>query len=393
MSEPLYTSTPHYVCTPEDLAVALRELAPSPFVAIDTEFLREKTYYPKFCLLQIAHDDFCALIDVQQLPALQPILDFLNDRSRLKVLHAAHQDLEVLALANGAAHGIIVKPIEGPFFDTQVAAAFLDMPASVGYADLVQRRLHLTLDKGQSRTDWSKRPLSPEQLSYAAADVIYLSRLYHDLNDALIRNERLAWLEEEAARLENPSLYATEPGEAWQRLRGLEHLSPKSRAVAKALADWRERRAMSKDLPRGWILADDSLRLIAERAPSTLDELARIDVLSKGTAERHGEELLNLIAAAKSNGALEPPASDFRPSTAQQKTVRVLMDYVRKQGNQLRVSPEYLATRRAIEGLVFNGTIGPFGQGWRYRNFGAQLLKVADEERARAAATAHAERV
>jgi ribonuclease D len=379
----LYTSTPHFVRTPEDLVVALRQLAQSPFVAIDTEFLREKTYYPKFCLLQMAHDNYCALIDVLQLPSLQPILDFLNDRNRLKVLHAAHQDLEVLALANAAATGVSIKPIAGPFFDTQVAAAFLDMPANIGYAELVQRRLHLTLDKGQSRTDWSKRPLSEEQLVYAAADVIHLAELYHLLRDALERSGRLAWLEEEAARLENPGLYATEPSEAWQRLRGLEHMAPEARAVAKALAGWRERRAMQKDLPRSWVLADDALRQVAERLPATLDELASVNTLSRGTVERRGEELLKLIAEARQNGVHEKPASDFRPSTAQQKVVRNLMEYVRKQGAQLRVSPEYLATRRAIEGLVFSGTIGAFGHGWRFQSFGEQLIKAADEERAR----------
>ena len=235
----MYTSTPDYVRTPEDLDAALARLADSPFVAIDTEFLRERTYYPKFCLLQIAHDNYCALIDVLALPTLTPLLDFLNDRNRLKVLHAAHQDLEVLGLARGAALGIQatgtpLAPLAGPFLDTQVAAAFLDMPASIGYADLVQRRLNHTLEKGQSRTDWSQRPLSDAQLLYAADDVIYLVELYHNLKKALGHTLRWGWIEEDAEQLEDPSLYVTDPVVAWQRLRFLEQLEPGPRAAAKA---------------------------------------------------------------------------------------------------------------------------------------------------------------
>src|SRR5262245_32774273 len=146
-SSALYTSTPDYVRTADELTRALEKLANSDFLAIDTEFLRERTYYPKFCLLQIGTAASCVLIDVQELPSLAPVLDFLNDRSRTKVLHAAHQDLEVLALANGKKLGATLAPLAGPFFDTQVAAAFLGMPGNIGYADLVQRRLQLNLDK------------------------------------------------------------------------------------------------------------------------------------------------------------------------------------------------------------------------------------------------------
>lgn len=384
----MYTSTPDYVCTPADLDAALARLAQSPFVAIDTEFLRERTYYPKFCLLQIAHDDYCALIDVLALPSLAPLLSFLNDRNRLKILHAAHQDLEVLALANGAVienakaeNGPIRSvPIAGPFFDTQVAAAFLDMPASIGYADLVQRRLNLTLEKGQSRTDWSQRPLSPEQLSYAAADVTYLVELYHDLKKELGNTSRWAWIEEDAQLLEDPKLYATQPTDAWQRLRFMDQLGPEQRAAAKALAAWREHRATTKDRPRSWILTDDLLRLTAEMLPQSMDRLNSVPGLPKGLIEKRGEELLALIAESKEQAANEPPARDFRPSRAQQKAVTALMEVVRKESTRLHVSPERLATRRDIEALVFSGRIGAFGHGWRFESFGERLIKIAESE-------------
>ena len=377
----MYTSAPNYVRTAEELDAALKRLADGSFVALDTEFLRERTYFPKFCLLQLAHDDYFALIDVLALPTLAPIFEFLNDRSRLKVLHAAHQDLEVLALAHGALLGQSLVPIAGPFLDTQVAAAFLDMPANIGYADLVQRRLNHTLDKGQARTDWSQRPLSESQLAYAADDVIYLAKLYHSLKDALGHTLRWAWLEEDAEQLEDPRLYLTEPTEAWQRLRGLEQLQPEQRAAAKALAEWRERRAVIKDRPRSWILADDVLRQLAEQRPTTLEELPAVKGLARGTIERRGEELLKLLADSKANAANEPPASNFRPTRAQQKQVTAMMDFIRKQSAHLHVSAERLATRREIEALVFSGRIGAFGQGWRHHAFGKQLILMAEKDR------------
>lgn len=376
----LYTSTPHYVRTPEELDASLAALAQSPFIAIDTEFLREKTYFPKFCLLQMAHDDYCALIDVLALPSLEPLMKFLDSEVRVKVLHAAHQDLEVLALANGAANGVPLMPISGPFFDTQIAAAFLDMPANIGYADLVQRRLNLTLDKGQSRTDWSRRPLSSEQLKYAAADVIYLAQIYHDLQRELANIERAAWLSEEVSQLQNPKLYATDPVDAWQRMRGLEQLHPEQRAVAKALAAWREQRAVVKDLPRSWVLADDVLRQIAERLPTTVEQLAEVRGIPRSLAEKRGDELLGIMEAGKANSANEKPASDFRPSATQQKNIRSLMDLVRKHAARLRVTPERLATRRDIESLVYSGRKGVFASGWRNETFGAELLKFAEAE-------------
>jgi ribonuclease D len=381
----LYTSTPEYVQTPEALAAALTKLADSPFVALDTEFLRERTYYPKFCLLQIANDNFCALIDVLALPALNPLLEFLNDRNRLKVLHAAHQDLEVLALANGTAlNGDTARkslvPISGPFLDTQVAAAFLDMPASIGYADLVQRRLNHTLQKGQSRTDWSQRPLSNAQLTYAADDVIYLVELYHDLKKALGHTVRWGWIEEEAEQLDDARLYSTEPAEAWQRLRFLDQLEPLQRAAAKALAEWREHRAMIKDRPRSWILSDDALRATAQRLPATIESLGTVAELPKGLIEKRGEEILKLLSDSKSQAIDEPPAQDFRPSRPQQKQVASLMDVVRKEGARLHISPERLATRRDIEALVFSGRVGGFGQGWRWHSFGERLVKLARNE-------------
>jgi ribonuclease D len=252
------------------------------------------------------------------------------------------------------------------------------MPASIGYADLVQRRLNHVLEKGQTRTDWSQRPLSAAQLTYAADDVIYLVDLYHDLKKALGHTLRWSWIEADAAGLEDPRLYATDPAEAWQRLRGLEQLEPEQRAAAKALAAWRERRAIQKDRPRSWILADDSLRAMAELLPTTVAALGMVRGLPNGLIERRGDELLALLQESKASAIDEPPARDFRPTREQQKQVAALMDFVRKEGARLEISPERLTTRREVEALVFSGRMGNFSKGWRRQIIGSGLIALAE---------------
>lgn len=380
----MYTSTPTYVRTQEQLATALAALAASEFVAVDTEFLRERTYYPKLCLVQAANDHYCALIDVLAVQDLTSLWNFLSERTRTKVFHAARQDLEVLGLARGGMQGTLIAPINGPIFDTQVAAAFLNFPAQIGYADLVEKRLGHTLAKGQARTDWSQRPLSDAQLNYAADDVRYLVHLYHDLIQALRNTERWDWLQEDAALLEDPRLYVTDPNEAWQRLRGLDQLEPTQRAVAKALAAWREQRAIDKNLPRSWILADESLWQLAESPPLSLDELTAMNSFSAAQVSKRGDELLQIIATAIAAAEREPKAKPaFKPTRGQMKNVSLLMDFVRKTAADLKVSPEILTTRREVEKLVYSGKAGAYTpaytRGWRSAIFGQRLIELAQE--------------
>jgi ribonuclease D len=378
----LYTSPPDYVRTGAELAAALEKLGESEVIAVDTEFLRERTYYPKLCLVQAAHDNYCVLFDVLAIEDLSPLWDFLCDRSRTKVFHAARQDLEVLALARGAQLGVLAAPIGGPIFDTQVAAGFMGMPAQIGYADLVAKRLHRTLEKGQSRTDWSQRPLTGAQLRYAADDVIYLAELYRNLHAHLGQTERWQWMQADAQALEDPRLYVIEPSEAWQRLRGIEQYEPEQRAVAKALAEWRERRAIAKDRPRSWMLADDVLRQMAERMPMHMTELAEIRGIPRPLVEKRGTELLELIATARTRASDESAQPAFKPTRGQIKKVTRLMDFVRQEGAKLGISPELLITRREVERLAYFGKAGSFTEGWRGPAFGHRLVELANELRA-----------
>jgi ribonuclease D len=370
MSQEIGPPPARYVTTTDQLAAALQLLAADTFVALDTEFMRESTYYPALCLVQAAGGTHCVVFDPLAIEDLTPLWRFLADRSRVKVLHAARQDLEVLSQSMGR----IDLPIPGPIFDTQVAGGLLGLSAQLGYAGLVVARLQRELPKGLARTDWARRPLSAEQLTYAADDVRYLAQLYPGLRADLAAAGRLEWLEEAGRELEDAGLYRTEPAAAWRRLKGLDRLSPRQRAAAKSLAQWRETRAMQSDKPRGWILADDTLRELAERLPANEAELQGIRSLPAGVIRRRGAELLALIDASGAAAADEPPMHiPPRPDQAQLARVSELMALVRAQAQQLSIAPELLATRRDIEQLVFGGHSDHLMSGWRRTLIGERL--------------------
>lgn len=360
------------VTTSAELLHALGHLAPSRFVALDTEFMRESTYYPKLCLIQAASAEHCVVIDPLAIGDLQPLWDFLADRSRIKVLHAARQDLEALSVATGAA------ALPGPIFDTQIAGALLGYAAQIGYGSLVAERLGHTLAKGHARTDWTRRPLSDEQLHYAEDDVRYLVPLYLDLHAALEQAGRVDWLYEETRQLEQPELHRTEPELAWRRLKGLERLRPEQRATAKLLARWREELAIKHDKPRGWILADDALREIAERQPAGMQDLERIRTLPAGLIRRRGELIVQLVQRAQAEAVNEAaPSIPPRPDPQQLALVAKLMTFVRAQAEAKKISPETLATRRDVERLVFSHRAEHLLSGWRRHTIGEQLIAMA----------------
>ena len=352
------------------LAAALEPLASLDHVAIDTEFMRERTYYPQLCLIQVANAAGCVLIDPLAVERLDPLCTLLRDRGRMKVLHAARQDLEVLALALGF--------IPGPIFDTQLAAGLIGMPAQVGYGELVRRQLGSELVKGHARTDWARRPLSAEQLHYAADDVRYLVPLHADLCRALADRGRLDWLFEETLRLEDPELYAVAPEQAWRRLKGLERLRPQQRAAARALAGWREALARTSDKPRGWILSDEALRALSESLPRSRQDLDGIASLPPGVVRKRGDQLLELLDQA----IREMPEGEVAPATTRpppDKVAKVteLMRLVRAAAAPLDISPELLPTRRDVERLVYSEDPGSLARGWRAEAIGRELVAAA----------------
>jgi ribonuclease D len=355
----------HIADTAEAVTDLAARLASSPSIGLDTEFLRERTYRAQLCLIQASVDHDAACIDPLAVADLGPLAGPLTCDSVVKVMHASRQDLEVLLPAVG-----LVRPV----FDTQVAAALAGFPAQVGYAELVRRLLGIELPKAHTRTDWSRRPLSPEQIEYALDDVRHLIPLQRELEEQLGKLGRLAWLAEELEGLADPSVLATDPEEAWRRLKGLRGLDAGRERLARGLAAWRERRAMERNRPRGWILDDAALREVIVRVPRSLEALEGISALPAGVLRHCGEELLACVQAARIPDP--PPAVEARqrPDPARNALLKKLAAISQDAATELGISPELLATRRDLERLAEGGRDIAALRGWRLAVLGERLL-------------------
>ncbi len=338
-------------------------------LAVDTEFMRERTYYPRLCLVQVATDSDCFLVDPMAPLDASELYGLLADRSKLKILHAARQDLEVLYQVS--------RNIPGPLFDTQLAAAMLGYPAQIGYADLVASELGHSIDKGQTRTDWSRRPLTAAQLAYAADDVHHLLTLHDSLASRLQSTGRAEWLAEDAATLDSSELYETRPADAWRRLKGFPRLTAQQQAAARTLATWREQRAIDADKPRAWILPDAALITLATALPQSQSELERLESLPPGLVRRRGRSLLELLDEVR-NTAIGAPAIEprGRPTPEESRLINQLMKLVREHAANEGIAPEILATRRDVESLARGCGDSALLKGWRHAVIGRRLESV-----------------
>lgn len=348
-----------YIDNTQKLNDLLARLEHAEWVTLDTEFIREKTYYPRLCLIQIASADVLACIDPLQIPDLQPFLQWLRDPRRIKVLHAAWQDLEIFYhLGNGA--------LPAPIFDTQIAAAVLGMGDQLGYGRLVENLLGVVLDKSQSRTDWSRRPLTPAQLEYAIDDVRYLRDVYQQLRQQLEKLGRLKWLDKPFQKLADPNTYAIDPRTSWERVRGLQILKPHQLAILREIAAWREERALHKDIPRRWILSDEILLDMARMQPDSAQGLRHIRGLSDEQIERHGGEWLSCIARGKAIPKSEYPQLPRRRKLDANMSVvaDLLMALLNQIANEHGISAQMIATRQQIEKMLEEGRV-TLADDWR----------------------------
>jgi ribonuclease D len=345
------------------------ELAPHTAIGLDTEFMRERTYFARLCLLQLSFGAESVCVDTLALCDLSALRSTMSAVAVTKVLHAARQDLEVLTPATGTLVGL---------FDTQVAAALIGLPAQIGYGELVQRILNQTLHKGQTRTDWSRRPLSRAQIEYALDDVRHLLPLRDRLTERLQRLGRWAWFEEEMAQLDASGPFLTDPEQSWKRIKGVLALDASRQAVARSLAAWRERRAISADRPRSWILPDAALREMVLRAPRSLPELRAIEELAEGICNHSGPELVTLIQALQLPESLPPLPRRQRREPAEEELVRKLARLTQQTGRELGIAPEVLATRRELERLVAGARDGGPMSGWRQAVIGERLLQALE---------------
>ncbi len=364
-----------YIDRPAALAECCARLRNATWLALDTEFIREKTYYPQLCLIQVATEEEIACIDPLALPELDPLLDLLYDPAITKVFHAAYQDLEIFFHLRGA--------VPAPVFDTQLAATVLGYGEQIGYAALVKAVLGVELDKSQTRTDWSRRPLDGAQLAYAADDVRYLCQVYRRQHAELGRLQRLDWLTEDFCALSDPRQYAMPAEDLWQRIRGHQQLRGVQLAVLRALSGWREERAIAADRPRRWIAGDEVLLELARHQPKNLEGMQRIRGLESGLLRRHGQTLLNLIARTLNEPAeLWPrlPASR-RLSQTQEALVDAMLAVVRLRGAQQGVSPQTLAGRQELERLLGGEEDVPLLHGWRAAVAGREVAALLRGER------------
>jgi ribonuclease D len=341
-----------------------QRLALAPAIALDTEFLRERTYRAELCLLQLADADGPLCVDPLAVTDLSPLHAALSGAS-VKVMHACRQDIEVMLPAVG-----FVTPV----FDTQIAAALTGMPAQIGYAELVRRVTGRELSKAHTRTDWSRRPLSAAQIDYALDDVRYLLPLREHLLEKLMHLGRMPWLEEELAALQNPTDYTIAPEEAWLRIRSFKGLDPDRSRLAQSLAAWRERRADERNRPRGWILDDAVLRDIVVRVPRTLEELAGLSDMQRGFIKHNGAELLSLIEAARMPTALPRTNSRGAPDATKTALLKKLSTVHQTVATELNLPAEILATRRELEQLADGRQDVAVLAGWRREVIGQRLL-------------------
>ena len=359
----------------DDLSKLVDRLSKQPFVAVDTEFMRENTYWPELCLLQVASSEEAAAIDPNADIDLTPILNLMVDnKDVLKVFHAGGQDLEII-------HNLTGKvPI--PLFDTQIAAMALGHGEQIGYSNLIESLLGHSLDKGARFTDWSRRPLDKRQIDYAIADVTHLATIFPRMVDRLRKNGRGAWLDEEMERLADPSSFAFDAQDAWKRLK-LPSRNPAVLGRLKALAAWRENEARSKNLPRGRILKDDTMGELAIHPPKTQEELGQVRGLSSGWRSNDiGGRLMSALASAKPLGPDElPDREPRRPGlTKEGALVSDLLKLLLKiRSKEAGVASKLIARADELEALaagVRNGL--NILSGWRFEEFGRDAVDLVE---------------
>jgi ribonuclease D len=342
------------------------------YITVDTEFMRERTYWPVLCVVQVAGPTEAVAIDaLAEGIDLAPLLALMNDPATLKVFHAARQDLEIFFHLSSA--------VPTPLFDTQIAAMVCGFGDSVSYETLVRKLAGAPLDKASRFTDWSRRPLTERQVKYALGDVIHLRTVYERLQQRLARNGRSSWFAEEMAALGDAALYRAEPDESWRRFRLRGRADSRFLGVLRALAAWRESAAQQRDLPRGRILRDEALIEIASHAPQGVDALARTRGLGKGIAEgKLGREILDAVAS----GLADPsPPSAIPQKAASPPGLGPLIELFRvllkQRCEDFEVAQRLVASADDLEAIAADDRASvPAMHGWRREVFGADALAL-----------------
>jgi ribonuclease D len=363
------------ITSTEALAAACARLADHPFVTVDTEFLRETTYYPKLCLIQMATSDEAVLVDPLA-PGidLAPFLALMADARVVKVFHSARQDLEIIWNMG--------QLVPAPLFDSQIAAMVCGYGDSVSYEQLVNDLAKARVDKSSRFTDWSRRPLTDAQLTYALSDVTHLVQVYEELMRQLTENGRLAWLDEEMAILTSPETYRADPDNAWRRLAGRLR-KPREVTVLMEVAAWREREAQSRDVPRGRILKDDAVVDLAMSAPKDVEALGRLRSIPNGfERSRTGADILDAVQRGLARDPKTVPVLERPRGRANTGAVVELLKVLLKAvAEQEGVAPKIIGTVEDLEAIAEDDTADvPALHGWRRGLFGEKAIALKGGE-------------
>jgi ribonuclease D len=360
---------PPVITSSTDLKRACEHLSRQPFVAVDTEFMRQTTYRPKLCLIQMAAFGIEIIVDPIGHIDLAPFYDLMANEAVIKVFHAARQDIEIVYQEAGV--------IPYPLFDTQIAAMALGHGDSISYGALVKKLLKRNHDKTYQAIDWCARPLGPRQLEYALGDVTFLRDVYLKLTQRLEETGRGSWLEEEVGVLTDPKTYAFDPADAWKRLK-LGGKSRQARAIIMELAAWRERAAQAENVPRGRVIKDEAIYEIAKHAPKSLDALSRLRAV-RDSVKLRGDDILRSVEAALARDPSEigggSEHTDLPASaSAAVELFRVLLKAV---SAELNIAPKLLASAEDLEKLAqFDDPDIPALKGWRRQLFGDKALAL-----------------
>jgi ribonuclease D len=358
-----------YIDNNTGLAQFCASISSAPYCVIDTEFIRESTYYPELALIQIASDDQLACIDPLAITEFEPLAELLANENLLKVFHSSSQDLEILYQKFGK--------VPVPVFDTQLAAAVLGYNHQISYADLVQQITGVALEKKHTRANWMRRPLSQDEIDYAMDDVRYLLPVYENLNQKLESTRRYSWIDKDLRAMSDADNYQVDKTQLWKRLKGVLKLKGERLQIASDLCQWREDLAQSQNRPRRWIAKDDTLVEIARQQPADIDALSQISELSDKTVKRHGDNLLKIVAQAARVDAAQWPQHDRLKNLSKQQLALgdCLMAMCRVIADQNQIAMATLATRKDIDNLILNQKSSRLTQSWRFAMAGEQLLE------------------
>jgi ribonuclease D len=361
------------ITTTDDLAAFCKPLAATEFIAVDTEFMRERTYWPKLCLAQVAGPDEAAAIDaLAEGIDLAPLDELMANAKVLKVFHAARQDLEIFYLR--------MNQVPQPLFDTQIAAMVCGHGEAASYESLATKLAKAKIDKSSRFTDWSRRPLSERQISYALSDVTHLRVVYEKLRRQLEKSGRLSWITEEVAVLNDPATYRADPEQAWRRLKP-RGASPRLLGTLKEVAAWRERTAQRIDIPRQRLLRDEQLLEIASHTPKTTEDLAMTRGLGRGFAEGwQGRELMEAIERARTMPDAELPTRDKPPEQlrAPSAVVDLLRTLLRLKAEQAGVAGRLVASADELDRLAAGRRDIAALKGWRREVFGGDAVDLIE---------------